>query len=255
MLAIVTGLAAEARIAGLSGATIVGGGRSDRLAADLQAAIAKGATRLLSFGVAGGLAPALRPGDLVVAAGVVEGHEHWICDAAWSAAMIERLTSPSLRAQRSNPRPGATYGLLRLARKDGWKFIDGAGLSADIVGVKAPVASAAAKAALHVASGAAAVDMESAIVAQAAVRHGLPFAVLRIVADPAERALPRAALVAMREDGGINVAAVLSALARAPQQWPAFAQLALDSRKAFSELARARALLGADFAGVDLGDL
>jgi len=128
-------------------------------------------------------------------------------------------------------------------------------LSADIVGVKAPVASAAAKAALHVASGAAAVDMESAIVAQAAVRHGLPFAVLRIVADPAERALPRAALVAMREDGGINVAAVLSALARAPQQWPAFAQLALDSRKAFSELARARALLGADFAGVDLGDL
>jgi adenosylhomocysteine nucleosidase len=254
MLAIVTGLAAEARIAGRNGVTIVGGGRGDRLAADLEAAIAEGATRLLSFGVAGGLAPALRPGDLIVAASVIAGETRWTCDAAWSAAIVARLTSPSLRAQRSNPGPGATYGLLRFARNDGWSFFgDADSVRADIVGAESPVANVAAKAALHAASGAAAVDMESAIVAQAAARHRLPFAVLRAVADPAERALPQAALVAMREDGGVNVAAVLGALARAPQQWPAFARLALDSRKAFSALADARALLGADFAGVDLG--
>jgi adenosylhomocysteine nucleosidase len=253
MLAIVTGLAAEARIAAPGGTTIVGGGDSDRLAADLEVAIAEGATRLLSFGVAGGLAPVLRPGDLIVAASVIQGEARWMCDADWSAAIVARLASTSLRAQRSNPRPGATYGLLRCARNEGWRFIDAIGLNADIVGAASPIASASAKAALHAASGAAAVDMESAIVAQAAARHRLPFAVLRAVADPAARALPQAALVAMREDGGVNVAAVLGALARAPQQWPAFARLALDSRKAFSALADARALLGADFAGVDLG--
>jgi adenosylhomocysteine nucleosidase len=253
MLAVVTGLAAEARIAGRGEATIVGGGRGDRLAADLETAIAKGATRLLSFGVAGGLAPALRPGDLIVAAGVIEGEARWTCDPEWSAAIVARLTSPSLRAQRSNPRPGAAHGLLRFARNDGWRPIYPAGPGPDIVGAASPVASIAAKAALHAASGAAAVDMESAIVARAAARRGLPFAVLRVVADPATRALPPAALVAMREDGRIDVAAVLGALARAPHQCPAFARLALDSRRAFSALADARALLGADFAGVDLG--
>ena len=96
---------------------------------------------------------------------------------------------------------------------------------------------------------------ESAIVARAAERHGLPFAILRVIADPAHRPLPSAALVAMRADGGIDVAAVLGALLRNPAQLPALIRLGLDSREAFSALVRARALLGANFAGVDLGDL
>ena len=65
---------------------IVGGGQSERLAADLEAAIAGGARRLLSFGVAGALAPGLRPGDLVVAEGVIDGGERIECDAVWTAA-------------------------------------------------------------------------------------------------------------------------------------------------------------------------
>ena len=40
--------------------------------------------------------------------------------------------------------------------------------------------------------------MESHIVAQLAARMRLPFAVLRVIADPAERAIPPAALVGMR---------------------------------------------------------
>ncbi len=79
--------------------------------------------------------------------------------------------------------------------------------------------------------------------------------ILRVIADPAHRPLPPAALVAMRADGGIDVAAVLGALLRNPAQLPALIRLGLDSREAFSALVRARARLGALFAGVDLGDL
>jgi hopanoid-associated phosphorylase len=228
-LVVVTGLAAEARIARAPGvATLVGAGRSDRLAADLETAIAGGARRLLSFGVAGALAPHLAPGDLVVGRALIDGARRAPCDAGWSAMISERLShaAPLLRT-----------------------------FSADVAGADAPVADPAAKTALHAATGAAAVDMESGIVARAAVRHGLPFAILRAIADPTHRALPPAALVAMRADGGVDLAAVLRALGREPRQLPALIRLALDWRRAFGALVRARALLGADFASLDLGEL
>ena len=228
-LAVITGLAAEARIARAPGvAALIGAGRSDRLAADLETAIAGGARRLLSFGVAGALAPHLLPGDLIVGRALIDGARRRPCDPRWSVAMTERLkhAAPSLQA-----------------------------FSADVAGADAPVADPLAKAALHAATGAAAVDMESAVVARAAERHRLPFAILRAIADPAHRALPPAALVAMRADGGVDLAAALRALGRQPSQLPALVRLALDSRKAFGALACARALLGADFAGVDLGEL
>jgi adenosylhomocysteine nucleosidase len=281
-LVVVTGLAAEARIAQAPDVTtLIGAGRSDRLAAELEAAIASGARRLLSFGVAGALAPHLRPGDLIVGRALIHGVTHTPCDPAWSAAMLDRLARApsSLRAERSNPEieavadprigmAGATLarrdgerrqiasvtisGLLRSARNDDSAMRT---FFADVAGVDAPVADPSAKAALHLSSGAAAVDMESSVVAQAAARRRLPFAILRAIADPARRALPPAALVAMRADGGIDLAAILRSLAREPRQLPALARLRLDARRAFAALARARALLGADFAGVDLGEL
>jgi len=281
-LAVIVGVAAEARVVRAPGATVlIGAGRADRLAADLESAIAGGARRLLSFGVAGALAPHLKSGDLIVGRALIDGATHTPCDAAWSAAMMDRLAAapPSLRAERSNPESeavgrlsagtaGATSmrrdgerrqpaivtapGLLRSARNDGLATRT---FFADIAGADRPVAGPAAKAALHVSSGAAAVDMESGVVARAAMRHRLPFAVLRAIADPAHRALPPAALVAMRADGGVDLAAILDALARDPRQLPELARLALDAWRAFSALSRARALLGADFAGVDLDEL
>ena len=53
----------------------------------------------------------------------------------------------------------------------------------------------------HQATGAAAADMESHVVARLAAELGLPFAVLRVIADPAEREVPPAALAGMRADG------------------------------------------------------
>ena len=267
-LAVVTGLAAEARIAQAPDIVmLIGAGRADRLAADLEIAIAEGARRLLSFGVAGAVAPRLRPGDLIVAQSVRDGGRSLGCDPAWRTAIVECLTGPSLQAKpgdrvasasTSNSATGPISGLLRFARNDGWAPIADPGCQgvvADIVGVDAPLAAPLAKAALFAATGAAAIDMESAIVARAAVRRGLPFAILRVIADPAHRPLPPAALVAMRADGGVDVAAVLSALLRNQAQLPALIRLGLDSREAFSALVRVRALLGADFASVDLGDL
>ena len=50
-----------------------------------------------------------------------------------------------------------------------------------------------------------AVDMESHVVgARSPRRHGLPFAVFRVIADAAQRALAPAALVGMRADGTVD---------------------------------------------------
>jgi hypothetical protein len=168
---------------------------------------------------------------------------------------IEAVAGLPRRQNRGQTAEVTISGLLRFAR-NGWRAITGrAAFQSDLVGADAPVASVAAKSALYAATRAAAVDMESAAVARAAARHGLPFAILRAIADPAQRPLPPAALVAMRADGGVDLAAVLGALARSPGQLPALVRLGLDSRRAFSSLVRARALLGADFASIDLGDL
>jgi hypothetical protein len=50
-----------------------------------------------------------------------------------------------------------------------------------------------------------AADMESHLVARLADSHGLSFAAVRVVIDPADRAVPPAALLAMAPDGGTNM--------------------------------------------------
>jgi adenosylhomocysteine nucleosidase len=267
-LTVVTGLAAEARIAVATHVTmIVGAGRARRLAADLETAIAGGARRLVSFGIAGALAPHLEAGDLLVAEGVQDGARRFSCDLAWRGAIIQRLQkskSPASEVGRGAFAGDEDFqypqrsGLFRVASDGHWGPVDKPGRAppiADIVGVDAPLASAAEKSAVSLVTGAAAVDMESAIVARAAQRHGLPFVVLRVVADPAHRPLPSAALVAMREDGEIDLGAVFGAFVRNPGQLPALVRLGRDSKRAFSTLVHARERLGADFASGDLRDV
>ena len=209
----VTGLLAEARIASGAGVvTVAGGGDPARLALLLQAAMARGARAVISFGIAGGLEPGLVPGSVLLARAVHDGDLRTPTSAAWVARLAEAL-------------PGA-----RLA---------------DLAGVDAAVAGSGDKAALHRRTGAAAVDMESHVAARLAALHGLPFAALRVVADPAERTLPPAALVGMRPDGTTDLGAVLRALGRAPRQLPGLIRTGLDAQAAFSALkASRRALAG-----------
>jgi hypothetical protein len=68
----VTGMRAEAAVARRLGLeAFCGGGDPAATAAAIRRAIDAGAEALLSFGVAGGLVPELRPGAIIVAAGVV----------------------------------------------------------------------------------------------------------------------------------------------------------------------------------------
>lgn len=206
-LVAVTGLAAEASIARRAGlAAVCGGGDRSATEASIARAIAEGATALLSFGIAGALAPELRPGAVVIA---------------------DRVAGVSAR-----PLPLAV-----------------AGLRGTVAGAAMPVASAREKAALFAATGALTVDLETEIVA----RSGLPYAVLRAVADPAGRDLPRAALVGLKPDGTPALAAVLGEVIHAPRQIPALFRLARETRCALAALRRAlpagasaRLVLGAE---------
>ena len=124
-----------------------------------------------------------------------------------------------------------------------------------IAGSDVMVVDAAAKAALHASTGALAVDMESHIAARVAARHGLPFAAARTISDGADRALPSAAQAGMRPDGGIDVPAVMAALARRPWELPALIRTGVEAEAAFRALLRGRQLLGPALRGPgsDLG--
>jgi adenosylhomocysteine nucleosidase len=208
-----TGLRAEGRIAALSDdvRAVAGGGDGARLAQLIERLIAEGGQAIISFGLAAGLAPSLAPGTCLVGGKVVHAGRAYRADAAW-AAHIETML-------------GITEPVA-------------------IAGVDYPLTSALAKRALNAETGAVAADMESHIVAQLATRHGLPFAVLRVIADPAERAIPSAALVGMLRDGGIDGLAVLGSLVKHPGQLPALLRLVADTRAAMAGLLRCHDLLG-----------
>jgi len=224
MIIAVTGLLREARIVGGADVTVIAGGGD---AAGLEAAIeavVSGSAGVISIGLGGALAPGLRPGDWVVGSGVVTGRARIPTESDWSGRLASRLS-------------GAVVG--------------------DVVGSDAMVADAEAKAALHAATGALVVDMESHIAARVAGRHGLSFAVARVISDAADRALPRAAQAGMRPDGGMDVLAVLKSLAADPRQLPALIRTGLEAETAFRALFRGRQLLGGTLQalGPDLGEL
>lgn len=211
----VTGLLAEARIAsGLGVHTVSGGGDAARLGLLLQAALTRGAKAVISFGIAGGLRPGLKPGAVVIGRIVDDGQGRMEADAAWRRRLLAALPHAEV---------------------------------ADIAGVDHAICGTDEKGALHRATGAIAVDMESHIAARLAALHRVPFAALRIIADPAERALPHAATVGMRPDGSSDVGAVLRALGRKPAELPALLRTALDARAGFSALKTTRASLNSLF--------
>ena len=166
-----------------------------------------GAAGLISFGIAGGLDPALEPGDLILAEGVRLPDEDVIStQASWRTAFA---------AAAAGTADGMIYGSdLAVSRTD-----DKARLFTDY-GVRA-------------------VDMESHGVARAAREAGLPFLIVRAIADPADRTIPPAALAGLGPDGEQRPFAVMLAMLRNPAQVPALIQLARDAKTALRRLAAA----------------
>jgi hypothetical protein len=108
-----------------------------------------------------------------------------------------------------------------------------------------PALTVLEKEALWSATGSGTVDLETRDVAEVASHHDIPFAVLRVVLDPADRAIPISALAGAREDGKTDGLAVARALMRRPKDLGGLLRLANDSRKANRSLQQSRQALGA----------
>jgi adenosylhomocysteine nucleosidase len=204
VIAFITGLRQEARLlAGFE--AFVGGGTPKGAERAARQAIAAGATALVSFGVAGGLDPRLRAGDIVRPGGVWWRGACYQADAALTAAL-----------------GGETARL--------------------IATTAAPVASVGQKNALRGETGAAAVDLETGPVAALAANHNLPFAALRAICDIATQELPGIALTALDPAGGIVLHRVFAGLLRRPGQVAALLALGRNAARARQALGRETAL-------------
>jgi len=203
---IITGLTAEARLAAPLGYARAGGGTPHGATLAAEYLVTKGATALISFGVAGGLNPALPPGTIVIPSRIVTPDR-------------THATDPALTACLGGPRHILYAG-------------------PDIV------VTLAEKAHLHAETDADAIDLESGAVAAVAGRHNLPFAAIRAILDPASESLPPAALAALDAAGTIGISRVLASILRDPGQLPNLVRLTRYAAMARAALRRHVVSLG-----------
>jgi adenosylhomocysteine nucleosidase len=218
----VTGLQAEARVAARSPRTraVAGGGDAACLERLIDQSITNDCRGLVSFGMAGALRGDLRPGTCLIGREVTHEKRRYPTDEAWTVRLKSQLVEAEI---------------------------------VSFAGVDRPVVTSAQKRALFAETGAAAADMESHLAARTAAKHNLPFAILRVVADPEERGLPPAALAGMRADGTTDAGAVLRSLGRNPGQFLQLARVATDACRAYGALLRCYRRLGPGLGLIDLG--
>lgn len=223
---IVTGLMQEARIAAGPGMAVVCSSSDPRQLRALLTVVDPTTIRgVISFGVAGGLDPSLRSGDVVLATEVVAGDARWLAGLSLNEDVIANVALRSRRIVRGG-----------------------------LAGVEEVVAAQARKAALWLQTGASAVDMESHIAAAYAADVRLPFAALRVISDSAHCSLPVLARSAIRPDGRLDLVKIFGSLARNPRALSALVSTGIDFSRALRSLRGCRGfllsgegLLAADF--------
>ena len=186
----------------------------EKAAEAARALLADGATALVSYGLAGALAPELAPGTLLLPERVAFRGEDRVVDLSWRQRIEQRLS----------PRPSG--GLL--------------------LTLPQPLTTAADKARVHRETGADAVDMESGAVLEVAAAAGVPGLVLRAVVDGAATSLPQAAVAGVDAYGQPRAAPLLRALLRRPREIADLLRLGGDLRLALNSLKRAWSQLGAE---------
>lgn len=211
----VVGLKREAMlVAGPHVTVVIGGGNSVLLRQRLERAIRDDVKGIISIGIAGALSPTLDAGNCIIASSILVDGKALDTDETWTSHFREIL-------------PDTIRGT--------------------ITGAEKIAATAEEKRAIHRATGADAVDMESHVAIGIAREHGLPFVALRAISDRADHTLPHAARVAMKPSGGIALGRVLKSVVTRPHQIPALVRTNRETEKAFSALLRCLDLLGPGF--------
>lgn len=197
---------------------VVGAGDRSRTTTLVEGAVRQ-ANCLISFGIAGGLAPELRTGGVIVSTNVIAADKRWWAEKRFRDRIAD--------------------------------FARGIGaLEGPVLGAPAILATAVQKSRAWNETRAVAVDLESDIVARVATSAGIPFVVLRAIADAAHRELAPAALIPLSEGGTPRRARVLASVLREPRQLASLVGLAREVRTARLALAGpARALHGLLAAG------
>jgi adenosylhomocysteine nucleosidase len=146
---------------------------------------------LVSFGFAGGLAPELARGTLIIGTEVV-GEDWSSKPAAASRDLVEQF-----RAAADVEKLPVQQGRLVTSRSI--------------------VADPASKADLRDKSGASAVDMETVGIVEAADEASLPWVAVRAIVDSATDTLPPACVAMLHEDGHVAPGRLLRMMGRSPQ--------------------------------------
>ena len=183
-------------------------------AAAARRLIDAGAGALVSWGLAGGLAPSLEAGAVCLPEEVIgPDGTHYPTAGEWRETL-----SPLVAAHR---------------RVAGGSLLTSA----------APIATAAAKAAAHRDTGAVAVDMESSAVAKAARTYGLPFIAVRAIVDTAVDEVPQA-VIGASESGKVRIGRLFLGLIRSPVDLVPLLRLATRYGTAIGSLRAVAAPLG-----------
>ena len=186
-----------------------------RAALASRALLENGATALLSWGSAGGLAPKLFPGNLILPKTVIASDQSlYHVETSWHQRLCNRLkghvdfhTEPLVES--------ATV-----------------------------VCTPTEKAVLFHRTGAIGVDMESAAVAIVAQEARVPFMVVRAVADSTDTTIPKSSLNAIDEFGRLSCLKLIQGLAERPGELFALVRIARNYRAAQRTLAMVARLTG-----------
>lgn len=180
-----------------------------------QSLLDAGATALLSWGTAGALDPALGAGTLVLPQQVI-GADHSVfpVNSAWRNRLQGRVAG-------------------HVATSSGF-----------LLESLSVITHLSQKQALAKRAGAAAVDMESAAVAQVAQQAGVPFVAIRVIADQAITAVPSSALSAVDAYGRLQVLRLVISLLAHPAELPALITLGRGFRAAQKTLSTVAKLAG-----------
>jgi len=154
-----------------------------------RALLEKGVTALLSWGSAGGLAPEISPGSLILPKTVIASNRaRYHVDATWHNRLCHRLE-----------------GHINF-------------LTEPMTESTTVVCSPEEKAILFRETGAIGVDMESAAVAAVAQKKEVPFLVVRAVADAVDTTIPKSTLKAFDEFGRLRFLKLIHGFVQHPTE-------------------------------------